>query len=67
MHTENFRPAHPTEDMIGKYELHNKLEMNYAGRKIEVPADGENKESITDKAATVFLLLSPAFKKAPLL
>lgn len=47
LHMENFRPAHPTEDMIGKYELHEKLEMNYAGRKIDVPADGENRDSIT--------------------
>lgn len=47
LHTENFRPAHPTEDMIGKYELHEKLDMNYAGRKIEVPAEGEGRECIT--------------------
>lgn len=47
LHTENFRPAHPTEDMIGKYKLHEKLEMHYAGRKIDVPVDGESKESMT--------------------
>lgn len=47
LHTENFRPAHPTEEMIGKYKLHEKLEMHYAGRKIDVPADGEGKERMT--------------------
>jgi len=46
LHTENFRPAHPTEDMIGKYELHEKLPMNYAGRKIGVPTEGENRQCI---------------------
>lgn len=44
--TEKFRPAHPTEEMLQKYVLEERLPMTYAGRKIEVPEDGGYQEEI---------------------
>lgn len=50
LHTENFKPAHPTEEMLKKYELEEKLPMEYAGRKIEVPGNGALAEEIVVRA-----------------
>ncbi len=48
--TENFRPAHPTEEMLQKYILEEKLSMKYAERKIAVPADGQKRDEIIVRA-----------------
>ncbi len=40
-------PTLPTEDMIAGYGLEEKLDMDYAPRKIAVPEGGEKKQSIT--------------------
>lgn len=48
--TERFRPAHPTEEMLQKYIMEEKLPMEYAARKIAVPTDGGQKEEIVVRA-----------------
>lgn len=45
--SRSFGPAHPTEEMLEKYVLKEKLPMPYAGRKITVPGHGEQRDSIT--------------------
>lgn len=47
LQTPSFRPSHPTPEMLEKYVLGEKLEMNYAGRKIEVPEKGASLPAIT--------------------
>ena len=37
IHTENATPMRPTEEMIGKYVLEPKIQMDYEPRKIKVP------------------------------
>lgn len=44
---ENQRPMKPTPIMIERYKLEEKLDMDYAARKIDVPEGGENMEPIT--------------------
>ncbi len=38
--TNSFGPAHPTEEMLKKYAIEPKMDMEYAGRKIAVPQEG---------------------------
>ncbi len=45
--TERFRPVHPNELMLEKYVLEEKLDMDYAGRKIMLPKESEEQEPIT--------------------
>lgn len=40
LNMDSFRPARPTEDMLNRYQLEEKLSMDYADRKIAVPEDG---------------------------
>lgn len=47
LETESFRPAHPTEKMLEKYIIEERLAMDYAGRKIPVPDQGSLAEEIT--------------------
>ncbi len=44
---ENQRPMKPTPIMLERYVLEEKLDMDYASRKIDVPAGGENMEPVT--------------------
>lgn len=46
MDTEKQIPVRPTEKMLEKYVLHPKLPMEYLGRKIKVPKEGEQGEHI---------------------
>lgn len=48
--TKSFRPSHPTEEMLQRYILEEKLQMEYAARKITIPPDGEQKEEIVVRA-----------------
>ncbi|MCH5275161.1 MAG: acyl-[acyl-carrier-protein] thioesterase [Lachnospiraceae bacterium] len=41
------RPGHPTREMLEKYTLEEKLPMEYAGRRIDIPQNGGMKEAIT--------------------
>ena len=43
---DSLRPGHPTEDMLEKYTLEEKLPMDYAGRKIALPQDLKEREPI---------------------
>lgn len=45
LNTETMRPAVPSEEMTGKYTLEEKLPMEYAPRKIPVPAGGIRREA----------------------
>lgn len=47
LNKDTLRPGHPTQEMIEKYTLEEKLPMEYAGRKIEVPERGGMEEPIT--------------------
>lgn len=49
MDTEVMRPAKPTQEMLDGYVLEEKYPMNYAPRKIAVPADGAEREPFTVK------------------
>lgn len=49
MDTESMRPAKPTREMLAGYVLEEKYPMDYAPRKITVPADGEAREPFTVK------------------
>ena len=44
--TETFKPLRPSEEIVSKYPMEEKLPMNYAGRKIEVPQDGSYTKDI---------------------
>lgn len=44
---DTLRPGHPTQEMLGKYTLEEKLPMEYAGRKIVIPENGGMEGSIT--------------------
>lgn len=48
--TEKMRPAKPTAEMLQAYRLEEKLDMEYAPRKIAVPEGGTNKEPIEVRA-----------------
>lgn len=45
--TERFKPLHPNALMLEKYALEERLPMDYAGRKIVLPAESEAQEPIT--------------------
>lgn len=47
--TETGKPALPTETMLERYVLSEKLPMDYAPRKISIPEGGENQEEIIVK------------------
>ena len=47
--TQTGRPAMITEEMTGRYELGEKLEMEYAPRKIAIPRCGGEKEAVAVK------------------
>lgn len=47
--TETFKPRRPPEIMVQKYKIEERLPMDYAGRKIALPADMAVKEVITVK------------------
>lgn len=47
--TQHMRPSRLTEDMLKGYHLEDKLEMQYAPRKIEIPAMGKCLEDIVVK------------------
>lgn len=49
MDTESMRPAKPTQEMLAGYVLEGKYPMDYAPRKIAVPADGGAREPFTVK------------------
>lgn len=38
--TETFKPLRLSDEIVSRYPMEEKLSMNYAGRKIEVPQDG---------------------------
>ena len=44
---DTFRPGHPTQEMLEKYTLEEKLPMEYAGRKIVIPENGGMEGGIT--------------------
>jgi acyl-ACP thioesterase len=44
--TEKGRPVGVTQDMVDRYEIREKLEMDYAPRKIRVPEESEAREPI---------------------
>lgn len=46
LNTQTMRPAKPTPQMIEKYCLEEKLDMDYASRKITIPAEGQLLEPI---------------------
>ncbi len=48
--TDNGRPVRPTEDMIAPYTLEEKLDMDYAPRKILLPENLVKKESVVVRA-----------------
>ena len=48
--TEHFKPTHPTEEMLQKYVLEEKLPMTYLGRKIAIPEGGRFEEDIIVRA-----------------
>ncbi len=45
-HTEKQRPVKPDQDMLQRYEVEERLEMNYAPRKIAVPEGGVKEEPV---------------------
>ncbi|MBO5485788.1 MAG: acyl-[acyl-carrier-protein] thioesterase [Eubacterium sp.] len=47
--TETGKPALPTETMLERYVLSEKLPMDYASRKVTIPEGGENQEEIIVK------------------
>lgn len=47
---QNMRPAKPTEEMISAYEMQERLDMEYADRKIFLPEEGKKEELIEVKA-----------------
>lgn len=49
LNTDTMKPALPTPEMLEKYVLEEKLEMNYAPRKIIVPEGGVTEEEIVVK------------------
>lgn len=44
---DTLRPGHPTQEMLEKYTLEEKLPMEYAGRKIDIPENSGMEGSIT--------------------
>lgn len=48
--TESFKPVRVGAEFYEKYKFDEKLEMNYAGRKVADPADGHLEEEIVVKA-----------------
>ncbi len=46
MDTEAMRPVKPTDEMMKYYEISEKLDMDYAPRKIAISGEGEEKEHI---------------------
>lgn len=49
LNTDTFKPADPPEEMLQKYTLFPRLEMDYAPRRITVPEGGDNREAIVVK------------------
>ena len=47
--TENGKPVQPSEELLSAYELEEKLDMEYAPRKISVPAGGQVVDVVTVK------------------
>lgn len=47
LNKDTLRPGRPMQEMIEKYTLEEKLPMEYAGRKIEIPEHGGMEEAIT--------------------
>lgn len=44
---DTLRPGHPTGEMLEKYVVEEKLPMEYAGRRIDIPENGGKEGSIT--------------------
>lgn len=51
--TKTHKPERATKEMIASYELSDRLEMDYAPRKIEIPESGEIREKIEVKSGYI--------------
>lgn len=48
--TESFKPIKPSDEMMKAYTLENKLEMDYAPRKIPIPENVQKREAVQIRA-----------------
>ena len=48
--TESFKPIKPSDEMMKAYTLENKLEMDYAPRKILIPENAQRREAVQIRA-----------------
>ncbi len=46
LYTDSLGPAHPSEEMLCQYKIEPRMDMDYAGRKIAVPEDGNRMDPI---------------------